>query len=145
MQIVNHQQTWKGFFAYLEGFEAIDEYTTVEFTMEVTFNGNSFTGTATDTESENVFKEPALVKGFIEDDKISFVKNYPCYYYKDENGKIALDESLSHPNIEYLGFYDESEKKFLGTWEMIVDEEKISEDQYLEEVISGDFEIQRIK
>ena len=145
MKIIDNRQTWKGFFTYLEGYESIDQYIKVEFTMQLIFNGDSFNGTSIDSESENIFKEPAKVIGFIENDKISFVKNYPYHYYKDENGEIVIDENLKHPNIEYLGFYDENERKFFGTWEMIVYEEKISEDQYLEEVANGEFEIQRTK
>lgn len=145
MKIVDNKQTWKGFFTYLNGYEIIDSYIKVEFQMDLTFNDNSFTGTSTDSESENIFLEPTIVKGFIDKDIISFVINYPCYYYKDENGNLKLDENLQHPNIEYLGFYDETEKKYSGTWEMIISEEKISEDHYIEEVANGEFEIYREK
>lgn len=143
MKIVDNEQIWKGFFSYLEGYEVIDSYIKVPFKMNLTFNGDSFVGTTIDSESENIFTEPIMVKGFIDNDKISYIVNYPYNYYKDENGKILVDKNLSHPNIEYLGYYDQIEKKFSGTWEMIVYEEKITEDEYLEEVVSGEFEIYR--
>ncbi|WP_433830760.1 hypothetical protein [Flavobacterium anhuiense] len=145
MKIVDNKQTWKGFFTYLEGYEIIDSYIKVEFEMDLTFDDNSFSGTSTNSESENIFVEPILVKGFIDDDMISFVINYPCYYYKDEDGTIKLDKNLQHPNIEYLGFYDQIEKKYSGTWEMIISEEIISADVYMEEVANGEFEIYREK
>jgi hypothetical protein len=144
MEIVDNKQTWNGFFTYQDGYESIYQYINVPFVMQLVFNGNSFVGTSTDAESENVFNQPATVKGFIEEDKISFVMKYPCYYYKDESGTILLDKDVQHPNIEYLGFYDSNERKFSGTWEMIIYEEKISEDQFLEEVLNGEFEIKRI-
>ena len=143
MKIVDDKQTWKGQFTYLQGYEIIDHYVKVLFKMDLIFNGNSFTGTSTDTESKNIFKEPIKVKGFIDNDKISFVINYPYNYYKDEDGKIMIDKNLRHPDIEYLGFYDQNEKKYSGTWQMINYEEKISEDEYLEEVANGEFEIYR--
>lgn len=145
MRIVDDKQRWKGFFTYLHGYEIIDTYIKVTFQMDLTFNGNSFTGTSTDSESKNFFDEPIIVKGFIENDIISFIINYPCYYYKDEYGNIKLDKDLPHPNIEYLGYYDQNEKKYSGTWEMIISEEKISEDEYIEEVVNGEFEIYREK
>lgn len=145
MEIVENKQIWKGFFTYLHSYEIIDSYIKVEFQMDLAFSGNSFTGTSTDSESENIFVEPIIVKGFIDKDIISFVINYPCYYYKDEDGHIMLDKNLQHPNIEYLGFYDEIEKKYSGTWEMIISEEAISEDEYIEEVANGEFEIYREK
>lgn len=143
MRIIDNEQIWRGSFSYLEGYDVMDSYITVSFKMNLTFDGNSFTGTTVDSESENIITDPILVKGFIENDKISFIVNYPYYYYKDENDKILVDKNLSHPNIEYLGFYDEIEKKFSGTWEMIISEEKITEDEYAEEVASGGFEIYR--
>ena len=143
MKIVDNEQIWKGFFSYLEGYEVIDSYIKVPFKMNLTFNGDSFVGTTIDSESENIFTEPIMVKGFIDNDKISYIVNYPYNYYKDENVKILVEKNLSHPNIEYLGYYDQIEKKFSGTWEMIVYEEKITEDEYLEEVVSGEFEIYR--
>ena len=145
MKIVDNKQTWKGFFTYLDGYEIIDSYIKVEFQMDLTFNDNSFSGTSTDSESENIFVDPILVKGFIDEYMISFVINYPCYYYKDEDGTIKLDKNSQHPNIEYLGFYDQIEKKYSGTWEMIISEEIISEDVYMEEVANGEFEIYREK
>lgn len=145
MKIINNTQIWKGFFTYLQGYDAIDNYIKVGFEMELNFDGDSFTGTSLDSESENIFQEPVIVKGFIENDIISFVKNYPYHYYKDEDGIITVDQNLSHPDIEYLGYYDDSENKFSGTWEMIISQEKISEDEYLEEVVNGEFEIYREK
>ena len=145
MKIIDSEQIWKGSFSYLEGDDVFDSYIEVSFKMSLTFDGDSFIGTRTDSESESIITEPILVKGFIENDKISFVVNYPYYYYKDENDKILVDKNLSHPNIEYLGYYDQIEKKFSGTWEMIINEEKITEEEYLEEIIGGEFEIFREK
>ena len=145
MKIVDHKQTWEGFFTYPSDDDYSDQDLEVTFKMELIFNENSFTGTSRDSESEHIFEEPTIVKGFIEDNKISFILNYPCYYYRDEDGNIQIDKDLPHPIVEYLGYYDEYEKKFSGTWEIIIHEEKISEDNFLEEFIYGDFEMQRIK
>lgn len=145
MRIVDNEQIWKGFFSYLQGYEIIDSYIKVPFKMNLTFNGDTFIGTTIDSESKNIFTEPIKVKGFIENDKISFIVNYPYSYFKDENGEILVDKSLKHPTIEYLGYYNELEKKYSGTWEMIIYEEKITEDEYIVEVANGEFEMYREK
>jgi hypothetical protein len=67
---------------------------------------------------------------------------YPCLYYKDENGKIVLDKSSEHPDIHYLGFFDDDLKNVSGNWEMVVYEEKYS-DGYLEEILNGQFEMRK--
>jgi hypothetical protein len=144
MFIKNSKQIWEGFFTYNEGYDISDQNIEVAFKMELIFNKDSFIGFSTDSESENIFKKPSSVKGFIEDEKISFVINYPCFYYKDETGNIFLDKKNKHPEIYYLGFWDNDKKCYSGTWTMTVDEEKYFDD-YIEEILNGEFEIRRIK
>ena len=143
MKIVHNNQVWKGTFTYNEGYDEIDQYKTVNFKMEIVFNDRSFIGTSTDSESENLFNEPAKVKGFIDDEKISFTLNYPCCYYKDDDGKIVIDEENKHPEIHYLGFWEEDKNGVSGTWEMKMYEEKYGDD-YLEELATGEFEMRRV-
>lgn len=144
MKIIENIQLWKGHFIYQEGYEAIDQYIEVPFSMKLTFNGDSFTGESTDSESETIFDKPATVKGFIEDNTISFVLNYSCAYFKDEDGKIFLDKKAKHPEIRYFGIFDKDSKGYTGMWEMTVHEEKYLED-YIEEIANGTFEMRRMK
>ncbi|MDG5493014.1 hypothetical protein [Psychroserpens sp. SPM9] len=143
MKTVHLKQNWKGFFTYLEAYDTSQQYQKVEFTLEITLSENSFIGISYDLESKDAFNKPATVKGFIEDDKISFVMKYPCYYYKDEKGNIILDPSSEHPDIHYLGFLDENKKYVNGNWEMTVYEEKYA-DGYLEDIINGEFEMWKV-
>jgi len=143
MEIAHNKQTWKGFFTYYEGYEPFKKCIQVDFDMQISFDEDSFTGICSDSESKHIFEKPADVKGFIDEEKISFIKNYPCLYYKDEDGKIMLDRELKHPEIHYLGYFNENKRNISGTWEMVVYERKHL-DYYLEEVISGEFEMKRI-
>lgn len=143
MQLVHNKQIWKGIFTYDDGYDEADQYIDVDFKMELIFTGNSFKGISTDSESRELFDKPADVKGFVDDEKMSFVKNYPCYYYKDDHGQIVLDRESKHPEIHYLGFWDGDKNSVYGTWEMILYEEKYG-DGYLEEVATGTFEMRRV-
>lgn len=143
MKIIHLRQHWKGFFTYLEGYETLDQYREVEFEMEITLTENSFVGIATDSESKDAFQEPAKVKGFIDNEKISFVMKYPCAYFKDERGKIILDKSSQHPEIHYLGFIDDDNVSVSGHWEMTIYQEEHS-NGYLEETLSGEFRMRKI-
>jgi len=142
MNIIHNKQIWKGTFTYNEGYDEIDQYIVVNFKMELVFNANSFVGTSTDSESENLFDQPIKVKGFIDDEKISFTLNYPFNYYKDENGIIILNKEIKHPEIHYLGFWEDDKRSISGTWEMTTNEEKYL-DGYLEEFTTGEFEMRR--
>ena len=146
MKIAHSKQVWKGIFTYQDGYEDIDQYIEVDFTMILNFTEDTFIGTSTDSESEKAFNKPALVKGFIDGDKISFVLKYPCSYFKDENGKIVLDENSEHPDIHYLGYFDEDKKSVSGTWEMTIYSEPYYDginEGFLDEILNGTFEIRR--
>ncbi len=144
VRLIENKQIWEGYFTYEDGYEVIDQYIDVKFKMELIFNDNSFVGTSTDSESEGFFDKPINVKGFILDNKISFVVNYPYLYYKNEDGKIIIDKKSKHPEIRYFGIYDEITKKYFGTWEMTMYEEEYLGD-YIEEIANGEFEIKRVK
>ena len=144
MKIVDCNQIWVGFFTYLDGYEDIDQYIEVDFTMNLIFNGDSFHGITEDSESKHIFDKPTTVKGFIDGNKIIFVLNYPYAYFKDNDGEIFVDKNSKHPEIRYFGIFDEIEKCYYGEWEMTVYEEKFGDD-YLEEVLNGNFQMRRKK
>jgi hypothetical protein len=58
------------------------------------------------------------VNGFIEDDLISFIKQYPAYYSVNENDEVLIDRDQKHPTIHYYGTYDENASTLSGTWEI---------------------------
>ena len=143
MKLIQNKQMWRGNFTYCDGYEEIDRYTNVDFEMELFFTNDSFVGTSTDSESKDLFDKPATVKGFIDDEKISFLLNYPCLYYKDDNRQLVLDRESKHPEIHYLGFWDGDKNNILDTWEMIIHEGKFGDD-YIEEFATGTFEMRRV-
>lgn len=144
MELVYNKQIWQGIFSYRDGYHEDDQFIEVDFNLELIFNGDSFKGFSTDSESKSVFEKPADVKGFVDDEKISFVLDYPCLYYKDDHGQLVLDRESKHPEIHYLGFWDGDKHYVSGTWEMKIYEEKYGND-YIEELATGIFEMHRVK
>lgn len=140
MKVIRLTQNWKGFFTYLDGYDGLDQYKDVDFSMELELNDKSFIGLSTDVESKDFFDKPATVKGFFDDEKISFVLKYPCAYYKNENGEIILDRNSEHPDIHYLGFFSDDKKFVSGNWEMTIYQEEYL-DGYINDVLRGSFEM----
>ena len=133
-------QNWFGFFTYKEVNEETEHEIKVDFSIKINIEGNSFTGTSFDKESVNYFDTPAKIKGFMDNEKMSFVMKYPYHYYTDEYGQIQTDKNSEHPDIHYLGFFNEEKNQVEGTWEMALYSESYL-DGFLEEVISGRFEM----
>ncbi len=142
MKTIHKKQYWKGTFTYQEGYELDNQIKEVEFTMEIEFVENSFTGISTDNESKSSFDKPAIVRGFADDDKISFVMKYPCAYFIDENGGVIIDPNSEHPDIHYLGFFEDDKLSVRGNWEMTISEQRYGYD-YLEEILNGSFEMRK--
>ena len=143
MKLVHNHQTWKGVFTYNDGYDEADQYIDIDFKLELIFTDKSFIGISVDSESQGIFDKPAEVKGFVDDEKISFILIYPCYYYKDDNGQIVLDRESRHPDIYYLGFWENEKNWVRGTWEMKIYEEKDGDD-YIVELATGEFEMRRV-
>ncbi len=142
MKTVHAEQNWKGFFSYLDGYETAEQYIEVEFSMKIIFSGESFVGTFSSSESKHVFDEPPKVKGFVEDGKISFILKYPFSYFKDENGKFHTDKTTTHPEVHYLGFFNEDKSMVEGNWEMVKFLDQSLND-YTEEIFNGTVEMRR--
>lgn len=141
------RQIWKGHFTYINEDEegAVHEDVNT-FEMELVFNKNSFSGTKFDHDTKNLFDKPITVNGFIEDKIISFIVMYPYYFYIDEEGNTVIDYETQYPGSQYEGKYNTEEKKFEGLWKIQIGDfkEGLFQDDYIEEFISGNWEMKRI-
>ena len=125
--------TWKGSYQFYlfpvgtdnennensEDFEPILE--DIKFNFEVKFESSNgeFIGQA--IEETIKFDKPILIKGFFENDFISFEKKYPYLWTVDEDGNNILDKTKPHNKIYKTGVYDEIKMTLSGDWEMPVE------------------------
>jgi hypothetical protein len=110
------KRTYKG--KYYDIDHKGDEFQ-VSFSMVVEFNDKmSFKGSVWEDEFTKLSGKQLVVKGYIDEDHISFVKKYPCYYASDENGKRFIDESKLGHEVIYDGYWDENSRKWIGEWEV---------------------------
>ncbi|MDN4165648.1 hypothetical protein QWY31_09050 [Cytophagales bacterium LB-30] len=102
-----------------------DETPTIEyhsFRLSLIEKDGEFTGTSEDITLSN---EPATIAGFRDADFISFIKKYNRLILT-ENMEYFVDDSAQHPDIHYLGTYNQEESCYEGTWEMQESEEQVS-------------------
>lgn len=139
MKVVSSNQKWKGFFDY--GVDEYD-YTRVEFYIEIVISDNSFEGISVDEESKDLFKESTKIKGFFDENIISFVMKYPHAYYINDVGDLEVDEEEKHPDIHYYGEFDKTSNSYKGKWEITYVLEDYGDEQ-ITEVYSGNWELKR--
>lgn len=134
---------WMGHFTY--GSEYGEELNgeKVQFRLFIEWHENGqFRGKSIDLEGIGANFEIAQVKGFLQENFISFTKEYPHFYGVDENGRISHNEEQPHPVVCYEGQFDEYLKIFRGEWELEIDIKPFGEDWAID-VYRGTWEIRR--
>jgi hypothetical protein len=137
---INLTGCWKGFFSYGPeyGEELFNQK--VNFMLHLKANGKEFEGTSVDIEGVGANFETATIKGFVEGDLISFVKQYPFDHFFNEDGSVQTDTSKPQPEIHYTGHYHERKKIFIGDWEMVIHSEPYGKG-WIEESCTGQWEM----
>jgi hypothetical protein len=90
------------------------------FRIEVEIDKNfSFTGTVWEEDYAEVTSELSSVKGFIDNDHISFVKKYPYAFQYNKNRGLIVDGSSYGHEVLYDGYWDENTGSWQGDWEIL--------------------------
>lgn len=137
---------WKG--DYTQEFKGGDNQTiVVDFEIELKSEAKGFSGVCYDIEIEEGNREKSSIKGFIDGEIISFVKQYEnAIYLDDETEEYILEKNPiePHPEIHYYGTYNADLKKFEGTWEIEVGEELIVPEEYGVELVVGEWWMKKL-
>lgn len=104
-----------------------------------------FTGSVSEEEFSGIIGRLLSVKGFIDGDHISFVKQYPCLYEFDENREVIIDESKRGHEVIYDGYWDETKAIWTGEWEVEGETEIFQFDMIKNKVFLGKFEMNMLE
>lgn len=115
----------------------------VQFRLFVdNFKNGQFTGRSIDLEGIGANYEIAQVSGFIDENFISFTKQYPHFYGLYEAGNTVDDKNKQHPSVSYTGDYNPDTKTFAGQWELRMEIQPVGE-YWLEDICTGTWVIRR--
>jgi len=113
-------QVWKGKFSYNpEEYGIVDD---VDFELYVELKDGKFEGKVYDDEFRELCDQLAIVKGFIEENRIHFVVTYPISYSMDENDQVQIDPNKKGHDVIYNGFLNPNRGKWEGEWEIMEEE-----------------------
>ncbi len=113
------QGKWRGYYEYGLGYTL--PFFGQRVDMEVEFKGNndSFTGKVSEVETEFSVKLPGEIKGYIENDFISFTKTYPKTPRIIEVFNYGMNYEAGEAEIVHDGFFDDTNYAMYGGWEII--------------------------
>ena len=121
---MNLTGNWQGFYEYGSGYNLPYFGQRVHIKVSITDMNGSFTGEIEEDVSVFSTKLGSTVKGFVEEDFISFVKKYSKKPIIVEHSTTIKYEEGSL-EIEHEGFVDEQNNSIYGNWfiiETIADE-----------------------
>ena len=107
---------WIGQYTYGEGYPDNVKGKSVPFELELIVNGIEFQGNFSDDETRDIFSDNGIVKGYLENDCISFFKLYPKAWQITEEGRVKILENEDPHFIEYEGVLNQDQ--FEGSWQI---------------------------
>lgn len=108
---MNFYGEWTGNYTYGDGYRESIKGRTVDFVIEMEVENGNLKGVSRE---EN--KEAATINGFIVDDFIGFVHQYPVKYSLNENGESLVDVTKAGSRVFYTGLFDDKTGRFRGIW-----------------------------
>lgn len=110
---------WFGFYSYGPEYgDYLDgQKVTFSFLIERA-SGHTFRGKCIELEGPGASVDISTIEGALDNNVISFRKEYVSQYDIDEFGKTVIAEPAISNRLFYKGRYDESSAVFSGSWEI---------------------------
>lgn len=111
--------------------------------MNLQGNNDNFIGTTKEENSEYSVPLEAKIKGFSENEFISFVKKYPKKPQLKEDGSTDIIIKNETLEIEHTGYIDSNFDSMYGSW--LITEKMLLDHGYEEVTTYGIWMLKRIK
>ncbi len=113
---MNLIDNWEGYYEYGEGYTLPQFGERVKIHVNFQGNNDSFTGIVKEENTEHSVPLEGKIKGFSEEDFISFIKTYPKYPKFKEFGSSEIIMEDGQLEIEHIGYIDTVYDSIYGTW-----------------------------
>lgn len=108
---------WQGFFRYGAEYGKLIGGQEAEFRLFIEeYCDGQFSGRIIDWEGIGANGEVSTVNGLLNNDFISFTKQYSTSFGLDNMGNSIIIEGVPGHSVVYEGRFDPKSKRFSGTW-----------------------------
>jgi hypothetical protein len=139
---ININGHWEGKIIYGAEYDKL-EHKELYFSMDIIQDLDAFTGIALDKEGIGVNPDKATIKGFIDGNEISFVKQYESTAWFDENDLVVIEKNKLSPEINYFATFDPLTNVIEGHWDVVISSQPFGND-WLDDISTGSFSMRRI-
>ncbi len=112
------------------------------FELNLRVEDDDISGEINDISEKDQSPGIAKITGFIDDNEISFIKQYPALFLRNEDGEIIIDKTKEHPEIHYHGVI--SENSMEGEWDMEAGV-LFKVGQFHSQLITGSWKIEKVQ
>lgn len=99
----NIEGKWLGEYRFDVGYPVELQVKHVSFTMELTDLNGIIAGTWTDDHTKHFNTSPAIIKGSFGNNKIEFIKTYPCRIGFDKDFKTVINPEAPGQTTQFSG------------------------------------------
>ncbi len=111
---------WTGELIYDESFGRLANEI-LFFVMEIRRKGDEFKGTSVDIDGVGINPSEAMIKGFLEEKHINFVKEYKTIEKTEFNSVVFNPSNKKGAEITFSGFFNAETGAFEGEWVSLSD------------------------
>jgi hypothetical protein len=134
---------WEGHYSYGYGYSEERRKIKVGFYVKMVLSDGLLNGTCEEYVTKVHMNESARLTGFIEGNRISFVKQYACHFEVGEDRNIKVYPSRPSPMIQYSGTYNPVSGIFSGEWMIeVVSKGRFGKDRVCK--FSGRWEMRKV-
>ena len=113
---MNLIDNWEGYYEYGEGYPLPQFGERVKIYVNLQGSNDSFIGKVKEENSDNSVPLEATIKGFSENEFISFIKKYPKVPRLKDIGSSDIVMESGQLEIEHYGYIDAEFDAIYGTW-----------------------------
>ncbi|MFO7656254.1 MAG: hypothetical protein R6W78_04240 [Bacteroidales bacterium] len=133
---------WLGELTYNDDHRPELQGKTMKFRLAIEENDGDITGECIDLEGTGVIPEAAVINGFFDENVISFVKQYPGFYFINYNAEVEKHEDKEPAEINFTGTFNPENNQFEGEWHAVFAVKQLIFG-FAEQLISGTWIIKR--
>jgi hypothetical protein len=118
MDIVEINGDWIGYYTFDNGYSEENKQQKVPFRLTIKRGINEFVGRIYEEVDFGGIDDEIVIKGHQNGNEIEFTKYYTLEHLIDENNDLISLESENPTTVYYKGYFDDSDNKFKGDWEI---------------------------
>lgn len=140
---MNLIDNWEGYYEYGEGYPLPQFGERVKIFVNLQGRNDNFIGTVKEEKSEHSVPLEATIKGYSENEFISFIKKYPKIPGIKELGSTEIVMESGQLEIAHYGYIDSKFDSIYGSW--AITENTPSDNEFEPDTVYGIWLLKRVK